>query len=153
MEFRRVLFRSGPDLHISDRTRTALDRVRAAGIHVVPVTARQPVGLRLIAEECGFVEWALCGNGALGLHLGTGERLFERSITVEAQQALVAALEVAVPGVLHASVREEGEVFVAQEGYAEIVDSEDTNRDHASKGEQWRAGVGHERRWQPTGCQ
>src|SRR3546814_1835048 len=109
MEFRRVLFRSGPDLHISDRTRTALDRVRAAGIHVVPVTARQPVGLRLIAEECGFVEWALCGNGALGLHLGTGERLFERSITVEAQQALVAALEVAVPGVLHASVREEGE--------------------------------------------
>ncbi|RBO72237.1 HAD family hydrolase, partial [Microbacterium sp. H6] len=34
---------------VTPRTRAALDAARARGIHVVPVTARQPLGLRAIA--------------------------------------------------------------------------------------------------------
>lgn len=61
-----------PDLSVSARTRAALDAARAAGIHVVPVTARQPRGVRRIAEAAGFDGYALCANGAYGVHLGTG---------------------------------------------------------------------------------
>ena len=49
---------------VSRRTRAALDVARARGIHVVPVTARQPIGLRAIPAEAGFADCALCGTGA-----------------------------------------------------------------------------------------
>ena len=75
------------DLSVSPRTRRALDAARAAGIHVVPVTARQPIGVRRIAEGAGFGGWALCSNGALGIHLGTGEVLFERHLAPEVQRS------------------------------------------------------------------
>lgn len=122
------------DLSVSARTRAALDATRAAGIHVVPVTARQPVGVRRIAEEAGFADWAVCSNGSLGIHLGTGERLFEAHLDVEVQQALGRALAAAVPGVLCVSVRDGGEAFVAQEGYAAIASFEDHKRDVATMG-------------------
>ncbi|MEF2278699.1 HAD family hydrolase [Deinococcus sp. YIM 134068] len=118
-----------PDLSVSARTRAALDTARSAGIHIVPVTARQPRGLRLIAEAAGFTEYALCGNGAYGIHLGTGELLFESHVSVAAQRALAEALAVRVPGVLFVSVREGGEVFVAQEGYAAITHFQDHKRE------------------------
>lgn len=122
------------DLSVSPRTRAALDSVRAAGVHVVPVTARQPVGVRHIAEEAGFEDWAICSNGSLGVHLGTGERLWESHLAVQAQQALVQALVAAVPGVLCASVREGGERFVAQEGYSAISVYDDHKRDVSTMG-------------------
>ncbi|GGM10011.1 HAD family hydrolase [Deinococcus aerophilus] len=117
-----------PDHSVSPRTRRALDTARAAGIHVVPVTARQPRGIRHIAEVAGFMDYALCGNGAHGLHLGSGETLFEAHVPVAAQRALARALTERVPGVLFASVRERGEVFVAQEGYAALAQFEDHKR-------------------------
>ncbi len=43
-----------PSGHVTARTRAALDAARTAGIVVVPVTARQPIGLRAIAEEARF---------------------------------------------------------------------------------------------------
>lgn len=122
------------DLSVSPRTRAALDAVRDAGIHVVPITARQPVGVRRIADEAGFADWAVCSNGSLGVHLGTGERLFESHLQVEVQRALVEALVAAVPGVLCCSVRDGGEQFVAQEGYAAIATFEDHKRDVATMG-------------------
>ncbi|WP_110182035.1 Cof-type HAD-IIB family hydrolase [Nocardioides solisilvae] len=122
------------DLSLSPRTRASLDAVRAAGIQVVPVTARQPVGVRRIAEQAGFDGWAVCSNGSLGLHLGTGERLFESHLGVEAQRALVEALVERVPGVLCVSVRDGGEGFVAQEGYAAIASFEDHKREVATMG-------------------
>ena len=117
-----------PDHSVSPRTRRALDAARAAGIHVVPVTARQPRGLRSIAAAAGFTEYALCGNGAHGIQLGSGETLFEAHVPVAAQRALARALTDRVPGVLFASVRERGEVFVAQEGYAALAHFEDHKR-------------------------
>ncbi|WP_264777390.1 HAD family hydrolase [Deinococcus aetherius] len=118
-----------PDLSVSARTRAALDATRAAGIHVAPVTARQPRGVRRVAEAAGFTDYALCGNGAHGVHLGTGETLFEAHVTVAAQRALAEVLAARVPGVLFLSVRERGEVYVAQEGYAAIAQFNDHKRE------------------------
>lgn len=116
------------DLSVSPRTRRALDVVRANGIHVVPVTARQPHGVRMIAEAAGFTEYALCGNGAHGIHLGTGETLFEAHVTEAAQRSIAQALSERVPGVLFVSVRDGGQVFVAQQGYADLAHFEDHKR-------------------------
>lgn len=118
----------GVDKTVSSRTRAALDAARAAGIHVVPVTARAPVGLRTIAAGAGFAEWALCGNGGYGVHLGTGEVLFQTSLAADTQRAVVEALNARVPGLLYASVRDAGDVFIAQEGYAALVDPADHSR-------------------------
>ncbi|PNY81252.1 Cof-type HAD-IIB family hydrolase [Deinococcus koreensis] len=122
------------DLSVSARTRTALDAARAARIEVVPVTARQPRGVRRIAEQAGFTGWALCGNGAHGVHLGTGETLFEAHVQADVQTAVAHALIERLPGVLFVSVRQGGEVFVAQEGYAALAHFEDHKREPADMG-------------------
>lgn len=120
--------------HVSARTRAALDAARAAGIVVVPVTARQPIGLRAIAAEAGFEGWALCGNGAYGIHLGTHELLFASEIAVPVQQRIARELGERVPDLLFASVREGGEVFVAQDGYAAVATLSDHKRDPRTMG-------------------
>ncbi|GHF59698.1 hypothetical protein HNQ07_003831 [Deinococcus metalli] len=122
------------DLSVSPRTRTTLDAARRAGLHVVPVTARQPRGVRRIAEAAGFTGWALCGNGAHGVHLGTGETLFAAHVESDVQRALAVALAARVPGTLFVSVREGGEVFVAQAGYAQLAHFEDHKREPADMG-------------------
>lgn len=119
------------DNSISPRTRDALDAARSAGVLVVPVTARQPLGVRLLAEEAGFAGWAVCSNGGLGVHLGTGERLFETAVPVDVQYEFAARLAVDLPGLLLVSVRDGGEVFVAEEGYAALARFEDHRRDVA----------------------
>ncbi len=119
------------DRTVSRRTRAALDAARAAGIEVVPVTARQPNGLRLIAEQAGFGGYAICGNGAHGLRLnpdGSHDTLFEEHLSVQAQTALAHALTAARPEVRFASVRAGGSVFVGQEGYALLADYQDHKR-------------------------
>lgn len=122
------------DLTVTPRTRAALDAAREAGWLVVPVTARQPIGVRQIAEEAGFTDWALCGNGAHAIHLGTGESLFAAHVEVAAQRALVEALLARVPDLLHVSVRDGGATFVAEDGYADVADFSDHKRDPATMG-------------------
>lgn len=117
---------------VSARTRTALDAARAAGVEVVPVTARQPIGLRPIAHQAGFDHWALCSNGALGVHMGTGGQLFEAHLSVAAQQQLAKAILEHLPEAVFVSVREGGQTFVAQEGYADLADFDDHKRDPAA---------------------
>jgi Cof subfamily protein (haloacid dehalogenase superfamily) len=124
----------GVDAAVSARTRAALDAARARGILVVPVTARQPIGIRAMAGGAGFADWALCGNGAFGVHLTTGELLFQRALDVDVQRTLVAALTPRIPGLLFASVRDAGEVFVAQEGYAALASMTDHKRAPESMG-------------------
>lgn len=124
------------DLSLSPRTRAALAGVRAAGVMTVPVTARQPMGLREVAEDAGFTEWALCSNGSLAVHLTTGERLHESTLSVRAQQRLARALAERVPGLLFVSVRDGGETFVSQDGYSQLaaLTYGDHKRDPASMG-------------------
>jgi len=119
---------------VSPRTRAALDSARDAGIATVPVTARQPIGLRPIAEQAGFDDWALCGNGAYGVHLTTGEHLFAEEIPADVQRELAEALLNVIPDLAFASVRDAGEGFVAQEGYAALAQLSDHKRDPATMG-------------------
>ncbi|MDL9977981.1 Cof-type HAD-IIB family hydrolase [Microbacterium sp. ASV49] len=118
--------------HVTARTRAALDAVRAAGIIVVPVTARQPIGVRQIAEEAGFDGWILCGNGAYAVHLGTRETLFADELEVPVQQRIARELGARIPDLVYASVREAGEVFVAERGYAELAAYSDHKREPAT---------------------
>lgn len=117
---------------VSSRTRAALDAARTAGIAVVPVTARQPIGLRAIDAESGFDGWALCGNGSLGIHLTTGEVLFARETPTEVLQQLARRLNARIPGLRYASVRGNGEGFVAEHGYPSLAQFSDHKRDPAS---------------------
>jgi len=114
---------------VSPRTREALDAATSAGIHVVPATARNPVGLRHLEPVVGFDEWALCSNGAFGVHLTTRELLFSDEVPAEVIARFVTVLDAAVPGVRYAAVREGGERFVAQDGYAELSTFADHKRD------------------------
>ena len=127
------------DRTINAWTRSVLDAVRARGVLVVPVTARQPVGLRPIAAECGMDEladnaWALCCNGALGLNLVTGEVLFERLLEAGPALALARAVAEELPEVPCVAVRDRGESFLAQEGYAAMASFTDHHRDPATMG-------------------
>jgi HAD superfamily hydrolase (TIGR01484 family) len=119
---------------VAPRTRAALDAARARGIHVVPVTARQPIGLRAIAGDADFREWALCSNGAYATHLTDGRMLFAEELPAETIRTLANSR----PGMLarsaSASVREGGETFVAEEGYAAIADVSDHKRDPGTMG-------------------
>ncbi|ADV66894.1 HAD family hydrolase [Deinococcus maricopensis] len=117
-----------PDGTVSARTRAALDALRAHGVLVVPVTARQPRGLRLLQADAGFDGYALCGNGAHGLHLRTGEVLFEAHLSADTARALVAALHARVPDALCVSIRDAGETFVAQRGYEQLAVFSDHKR-------------------------
>ncbi|MGF3056302.1 Cof-type HAD-IIB family hydrolase [Microbacterium sp. YY-01] len=117
---------------VSPRTRQALDAARAAGILVVPVTARQPIGLRAVAADADFTQWALCGNGAFGIHLTTSQVLFAEEIPTGVQARLATELTQRVDGLRFASVRDAGEVFIAQEGYAALAHHFDHKRDPAT---------------------
>ena len=119
---------------VSPRTRAALDAARAQGIHVVPVTARQPIGLRTIAADAAFDDWALCSNGAYAVHLTDKRMLFAEELPAETIRSLADALRASIPDLLFASVREAGETFVAQHGYAEIADHSDHKRDPKDMG-------------------
>lgn len=119
---------------VSPRTRAALDAARSTGIRVVPVTARQPIGLQQVAAGAGFDDWALCGNGAYGVHLATGEHLFAAEIPASVQQELAEALAQVIPDLLFASVRDVGATFVAQHGYADLAQLSDHKRDPATMG-------------------
>lgn len=122
------------DAQVSTRTRAALDAARATGIHVVPVTARQPIGLRAVAAGAGFDAWALCSNGSFGIHLTTSEMLFADELDSETLRTVAEALSASIPGLLFASVRDGGEGFVAQHGYAAIADLNDHKRDPQTMG-------------------
>lgn len=122
------------EAQVTARTRRALDAARAAGIVVVPVTARQPIGLRVLAGDAGFAQWALCGNGAFGIHLTSGDVLFSTEIPVAAQQQIVMALGAAISDLRWASVRDAGESFIAQAGYAALAHHFDHKRDPATMG-------------------
>lgn len=119
---------------VSPRTRAALDAARARGIHVVPVTARQPIGLLALAGEAGFDDWALCSNGAYARHLVDGRMLFAEELAPDTIRTLAVALRASIPGLLFASVREGGETFVAQHGYAEVAHPSDHKRDPRTMG-------------------
>ncbi len=74
----RAAARAAVDLgSITDRTRSVLDRLRAAGVEVVAVTGRPPRWVHAIDIGPGL---AICSNGALVVDLQTEEVLVERAL-------------------------------------------------------------------------
>ncbi|QGF25061.1 HAD-IIB family hydrolase [Raineyella fluvialis] len=122
------------DRTVSPRTEAALRAAADAGVLVVPVTARQRVGVLAVAPQFvqlaeAFGGWAVCSNGALGLDLVTGQRFFEATMTVDAQRDLIARLAEAVPDVRFCAIRDGGDGFLVEAGYAELSVWEDHSRD------------------------
>ncbi|WP_432557446.1 HAD family hydrolase [Granulicoccus sp. GXG6511] len=126
-----------PDTTVGARTRRALDRVRAAGVLVVPVTARSPIGLVGIAEPAGFDSWGVCANGAYAWHFGESRALFSVAIETEVVRELLTGLRAAVPSARFAVVRNYGWDFVAEEGYAALS----VHRDHSIQPRVMRRGT------------
>ncbi|MDO5683424.1 MAG: HAD family hydrolase [Propionibacteriaceae bacterium] len=110
-----------PDTTVGERTRAVLDQVRAAGVLVVPVTARQPIGLVGIAEPAGFDSWMVCANGAYAWHLGEDRSAFSSLLPADAVGEVLQGLRDVAPAVRFAVVRDFGREFIAEPGYAELA--------------------------------
>jgi Cof subfamily protein (haloacid dehalogenase superfamily) len=96
-----------PDGSLSERSRAALGRARAAGIRVVLVTARGPRSVRLLGAELGLDGSAICSNGALTLDLVTGEVVRTQPLGAEIAARLVRELRLRLPGILFAAESDE----------------------------------------------
>jgi len=91
---------------VSPRTRRALVRARDAGITIVLVSARGPVGVRSVAESAGCDGLAICSNGALVLDLASGEAVRHRPLTASAAAEIVRSLRLRLSGVCFATESE-----------------------------------------------
>lgn len=109
------------DKSVSPWTLSVLDALVERGVHVVPVTGRQPRALAPIAEQSGLVGWSVCVNGALVRHLVTGEVIWERFVQPDAMRGLARFLDERVPGVAYAAVQERGTRFVVGPGYRPLT--------------------------------
>lgn len=116
---------------VTEATRAALDEVRSRGVMVVPVTARQPIGMTDIASAAGFTDWSVCSNGAYAIHLSTEEVLYAVELASAAQRAVVHGLTALDARFRFAVVRDCGRGFVAQPGYPELCSLSDHTRDPA----------------------
>lgn len=119
------------DRSVSDRTAVALDAVRQAGVPVVPVTARNTVGVRALDPRAGLSGWALCGNGAYGYNLDTDELLYSVELAPQILQSVAGTVVPQAPGVRFATVRDAGCRFTAEDGYAALASFADHSRDPA----------------------
>jgi Cof subfamily protein (haloacid dehalogenase superfamily) len=88
---------------VSRRTRHALARARDAGIAIVLVSARGPVGVRAVAKTIGCEGLAICSNGALVVDLATGEAVRHRPLAAGAAAEIVRKLRVRLAGVRFAT--------------------------------------------------
>lgn len=91
---------------VSPRTRAALGAARAAGITIVLVSARGPIGVAAVAEDAGCDGLAICSNGALILDLASREVVRHRPLAVDVATQMIHALRARLPGVCFATETE-----------------------------------------------
>lgn len=120
------------DKTVSDRTVAALDAVRAAGVRIIPATARNVRGVHAVNGRTRFSDWAVCGNGASGVHLDSGEVLLNIEAAPDSLARVVETVRSRVPGTCFAAVRDLGARFLAEDGYAALASTTDHSRDPAS---------------------
>lgn len=87
---------------VSAYTAGMLNRVQAAGIPVVFVTARPPRRARQIARSVGLGGLAICGNGAIVYDLDTETVVRQTLLEAVAAHRLIGALREAAPGICFA---------------------------------------------------
>lgn len=114
---------------LARRTLDTLTRARAAGIVVVPTSGRQPFSIAELLDGTWLAEGLVIGaNGGVATDLGTGEILFERLLSVEAQSTLFHRLKARFPSVVCVSVRDGGATFWPEAGYLGMMDPGDHGR-------------------------
>lgn len=85
------------DGSVSPRTSDALDRARAAGLHIAFVSARPPRTLALIANSLNLTGLAICSNGAILYDLEADEILTNERLPVEVAKYLIETLKRSEP--------------------------------------------------------
>jgi Cof subfamily protein (haloacid dehalogenase superfamily) len=118
-------------LRISARTRAALSRVERAGIVLVPATARQILGIKMLAPQYPFSGWVASSNGAVVTHLTTDELLAEATIPPASMTGLVERVEAAVPGSAFFVVYGAGRQRAAEASYQRLSQFSDHKLDPA----------------------
>lgn len=106
------------DKTVSSFTRRVIRGLEARDIPVVPVTARQPYGLRPIAEHVGLTGPAICANGAVGIDISSGQVWLSQSIAAADVRGIVERIRAVDDGVLFATIGPAGEWFRAEDAYA-----------------------------------
>jgi Cof subfamily protein (haloacid dehalogenase superfamily) len=91
-----------PDLTISERTRSAIRRVRKHGVTFAAVTGRPPRSVRQLADRVGLEGIAICANGAIVYDLDNDVVVDQTPLAAEVALRLVRALRAAAPGVAFA---------------------------------------------------
>lgn len=119
------------DLTVSQRTRDVLAELEALGIPVVPATARQVTGVRMLQDQVQFPSWVVTSNGAVVADLRTGDHLAEATLTEEAQRAFADSVLEAAPGAVFFGVRNAGTQPAAERAYQAISVFDDHKRDPA----------------------
>ena len=105
-----------PDITISERTRTAIRRVRGAGVTFVAVTGRPPRSVRELSGHLGLDGIAICANGALVYDLDADVLLDQTLIARDITLRIVRGLRQAAPGVIFAW--EDADGFGKEPGWA-----------------------------------
>jgi Cof subfamily protein (haloacid dehalogenase superfamily) len=91
---------------VSVRTRRALGAARDAGITIVLVSARGPVGVGAVADVIGCDGLAICSNGALVLDLASGDVVRHRPLAADVAAQIVRVLRACLPDVCFATETE-----------------------------------------------
>jgi Cof subfamily protein (haloacid dehalogenase superfamily) len=86
-----------PDNTISQYTYTTLQRIQAAGIVVVLISARPPRAIRKIAQKIGITGLAICCNGAITYDLDQEKIIHHAPISPELAFHLIKKLRQALP--------------------------------------------------------
>lgn len=105
------------DRTISARNRAAFASARRAGIDVLAISGRQPYSMAAIVSDTPLDGAVVGSNGSVAMDLRTGEVLFEETLDVDAQRAIVAGMLRHFPDVKVYSVRNAGNLYVLQHGY------------------------------------
>lgn len=113
------------DRTVSERTRQVVAAAEAAGVPVVPATARQRLGVLRLADQISFQRWALVSNGAVALDLSTGEVLAEATVDPSVQRAVAARVTVSVPDATFFAVWDAGSGFACEPAYRELAAFDD----------------------------
>ena len=107
---------------ISPRNRAAFAAARQAGIDVLAISGRQPYSIGAIVADSPLDGSVVGSNGSVAMNTLTREILFEETLSVHAQRAIVEGILRVYPGVKVSSARQAGDVYVTQHGYAGMED-------------------------------
>ena len=103
---------------ISPRTRAAFTAARASGVEVLAISGRQPYSIGAIVAGTALEGPVVGSNGSVAVDLASRAVLFEEVIDLDAQRTIALALLERFPDAHVVSVRDAGNTYVTQHGYA-----------------------------------